>query len=244
MLISCSRQECVTLKSCFNGLKTEQMSFTSKWFLLFFFLRSPSLLILNAQKEWDRTGLRVSGGGEVCFPSVISFVPQWSADCSMCCLWTWAVSKLMYFTFTGQPELSLTLFFLWKSGFSNKGLVTLVQYHYAAVLPLHFITSHQTLCTFIIHFIWSLVVSYGQNRWLQWEFPFDMSEQSSPPFFRWEKNHHILDTPHLMDCFLCWFCCCACHCEHSEPSLPHLAIFHVVDSVSCFLENNGVLSWH
>lgn len=37
---------------------------------------------------------------------------------------------------------------------------------------------------------------------------------------------------------------CACHCKNSQPSLPHFAIFHVEDSVSCFLENNGVQSWH
>lgn len=62
-------------------------------------------------------------------------------------------------------------------------------------------------------------------------------------FLRKAQSHHILDTPHLIECFLCWFCLCACHCETSELSLPRFAIFHVEDLASCFLWNNGKQSW-
>lgn len=57
-------------------------------------------------------------------------------------------------------------------------------------------------------------------------------------FFRGDQSHYILDTQHLSGRFLCWLCCPACHCQHSEPSLPHVAIFQVQNSVSCFFENN------
>ncbi len=64
ILISYSTQECVTSEVVMEG-KLSQMCLSIGWFLVISL--SLGLRRINTHKEWDWTGLRVSGGGEAVF---------------------------------------------------------------------------------------------------------------------------------------------------------------------------------
>lgn len=172
----------------------------------------------------------VSGGGESCFPLTFPlFLPVHQTV-------AFAASELFKSSVkTSKKQKKIFVPSQYLHLFSEKVIPVMRDSFHRSLMQLsafHTSTSHQTSCRCSVR----LLTCLGNSML------FICTEQSS--FFRLVQNHHILDAPHLMECFLCWFCCCACHCENSRPSLPRFAIFHVEDSVSCFFENNGGHSWH